>query len=64
MLNLLDIKQVIYKLHVSRSTFHEMRKAGQFPPPVRLPNGSPRWREDVVDAWIDRLGQDDGSAQA
>ena len=58
MVRLLDVKEVCRRLNVSRSTLYKMIAAGQFPPPLRLPGGAPRWREDDVDGWIDGLGHD------
>ena len=54
-MRLLDVNEVARRLRVSRSTLYKMVAAGKFPPPVRLPNGAPRWREDDVDGWIDGL---------
>lgn len=55
---LLDVNGVCRKVRVSRSTLYKLIGAGLFPPPIRLPNGAPRWREDDVDGWIDGLGPD------
>lgn len=46
------------KLKVGNTKLHEMIRAGEFPPPIKLPslNGKPGrtsyWSADVVDEWI------------
>lgn len=46
------------KLQVGNTKLHEMIRAGDFPPPTKLPslNGKPGrtsyWSADVVDEWI------------
>jgi prophage regulatory protein len=46
------------KLNVGNTKLHEMIRAGEFPPPIKLPslNGksgrTSYWSADVVDEWI------------
>ena len=60
---LLTVKQVAAQLRVSRSTLYKMLEDRVFPAaPIRLPNGDPRWPQEVVDAWVDsRRCDGDGS---
>lgn len=47
------------KLKVGNTKLHEMIRASEFPPPIKLPglNGTPGrtsyWSAEIVDAWID-----------
>ncbi len=40
------------RLHVSRSTFYAMVRAGEFPRPVRITEQCVGWIESAVDEWI------------
>ena len=52
---LLRARAVAERLSVSKSKLYDMLKRKQFPEaPIRLPGGSPRWPEKMVDAWIER----------
>ncbi len=54
MAQLLTVRSVATQLGVSRSSVYKMLDRGVFPQaPVRLPNGSPRWPQDVVDEWVE-----------
>lgn len=54
MTQLLTVRAVAAQLAVSRSSVYKMLDGGVFPPaPVRLPNGSPRWPQEVVDDWVE-----------
>ena len=54
-MRLLRARAVAERLSVSKSKFYDMLKRQQFPAaPIRLPGGSPRWPEKMVDAWIER----------
>ena len=51
--NLLTVNDIVRLLKISRSTLYKMIANGDFPPPsVRLPNGRPRWFEEVVAEWL------------
>ena len=54
-MRLLRARAVAERLSVSKSKLYDMLKRKQFPEaPIRLPGGSPRWPEKMVDAWIER----------
>ena len=54
MAQLLTVRAVAAQLAVSRSSVYKMLEGGVFPEaPVRLPNGSPRWPQEVVDDWVE-----------
>lgn len=54
-MRLLGPRAVAAKLGVSKSKFYDMLKRKQFPQaPIRLPGGSPRWPERMVDEWVER----------
>ncbi len=60
MTQLLTVREVAAQLAVSRSSVYKMLEQGVFPQaPVRLPNGSPRWPQEVVDEWV-RMRRCDG----
>lgn len=53
-MKLLGPRAVEAKLDVSKSKFYAMLQQKQFPrAPIRLPGGSPRWPEEMVDAWAE-----------
>ena len=54
-ISLVGVGAVCGRCSISRPTLYRLLKAGKFPAPV-YPGGvrSPRWRSDVVTAWIDR----------
>ena len=54
-MRLLGARAVAERLSISKSKLYDMLKRQQFPAaPIRLPGGSPRWPEKMVDAWIER----------
>lgn len=54
-MKLLGARAVAARLAVSKSKLYNMLAKRQFPQaPIRLPGGSPRWPEELVDAWIER----------
>ena len=54
MAQLLTVRAVAAQLAVSRSSVYKMLERGVFPEaPIRLPNGSPRWPQEVVDEWVE-----------
>ena len=61
MAQLLTVRAVAVQLAVSRSSVYKMLEGGVFPQaPVRLPNGSPRWPQEVVDEWVEAHRCDNG----
>ena len=61
MAQLLTVRAVAAQLAVSRSSVYKMLEGGVFPQaPVRLPNGSPRWPQEVVDDWVEAHRCDGG----
>ncbi len=40
-----------------RRTIERMRAAGKLPPPDLFIGNSPRWREETIQAWIERGGR-------
>ncbi len=51
----LRVKDVLTRIAVGRTKFHEMRRDGQFPPPVRLGARAIGWTESSIDGWIANL---------
>ena len=65
MTQLLTVRGVAAQLAVSRSSVYKMLEGGVFPQaPVRLPNGSPRWTQEVVDQWVEAHRCDSGERSA
>ena len=61
MAQLLTVRGVAAQLAVSRSSVYKMLDGGVFPQaPVRLPNNSPRWPQEVVDEWVEAHRRDNG----
>ena len=61
MAQLLTVRAVAAQLGVSRSSIYKMLAGGVFPQaPIRLPNGGPRWPQDVVDEWVEGYRRDGG----
>ena len=61
MAQLLTVRAVAAQLAVSRSSVYKMLDGGVFPQaPIRLPNGSPRWPQEVVDEWVEAHRCDGG----
>ena len=53
---LLTKKEVAAYLRVDRRTLARMITSGRFPPPILISPGCPRWRQETIDAWVDRRG--------
>ncbi len=54
MVRFFTVRAVAAQFAVSRSSVYKMLKGGVFPrAPIQLPNGSPRWSQDVVDDWVE-----------
>ena len=49
---LLNAKDVMAVLGVSRSTLHRLVKAGKFPPPIKL-GAQARWRPDDIESALE-----------
>ncbi len=51
---LLTAREVQQILKIRRDTFYRALRAGRVPAPIRLTGatGHPRWRADVIDAWL------------
>ena len=47
-------------LPISDSTFYRLLRSGKFPEPLRISEKVSMWREDVVHAAIEALGQSNG----
>ena len=52
-LRLLTKKDVAAQLRVDPRTLVRMVAAGQFPPPILISPGCPRWRQETIDEWVD-----------
>ena len=53
--NLLNIKAVLARTSLCRTSVYSMMAAGRFPKPTYPAPRAPRWRSDEVTAWIDML---------
>jgi predicted DNA-binding transcriptional regulator AlpA len=55
---LLTVRQVLEELGgISRRTFYRWRELRTAPRCIRLPNGELRVRRDVLNAWLEDLGE-------
>ena len=52
---LLRINEVTARVGLSRSVVNSKMSLGKFPAPVYPARRAPRWRSDVISAWIDSL---------
>ena len=52
---LLNIKEVVERVSLSRSGIYAMVKLGSFPAPQRVGAKAVRWRASTIQTWIDRL---------
>ena len=50
---LLSWSEVRARIPLSRTTVWVLRRAGQFPEPVRISPGRVAWRSSDVDAWLE-----------
>ena len=64
-ISLIGVTAVCKRCGFSRPTLYRMLKADRFPAPC-YPGGmkSPRWRSDVVTAWIERESEPSAPAAA
>lgn len=60
-MKLLRIGDVIEKTSLSRTTILRMEKAGTFPSPKSVSEGTVAWLEADVDKWIAALQTKEGS---
>lgn len=54
-ISLLTVRDVCARCGLSRPTLYRRIAAGQFPGAVYIGSRSPRWRSDVIDAWMEQL---------
>lgn len=52
---LLRIPEVLQKVNISRATLDKLRRAGKFPPGVKLAPKTIAWRASEIDAWLESL---------
>jgi prophage regulatory protein len=52
---LLRLREVEAKTGIGSTTIYRFMPEGKFPYPVRLGEGSVRWRESDIDRWIAEL---------
>ena len=52
---LLRLKEVMTKTGLGSSTIYRRMADGSFPAAVKIGGVTTRWRETVIDAWIDGL---------
>ena len=55
--SLLNVKETCKRLRVSRSTLYKRVRAGNIPAPVYVTPTAPRWREDEIDAYIEKISE-------
>lgn len=49
---LIRLKEVLYRVGLSRSTIYRWIASGEFPKPVRLSSYIVAWDEQVINDWI------------
>lgn len=54
---LLDQRQIINYLGISRTQLWRVRRAGDFPTPLNLSQGINRWRLSQLQDWLQRKEQ-------
>ena len=54
---ILRLKEVLRRVALSESTIRRERRAGRFPQPVKLSNGTVGWYENEIDAWLANRGR-------
>jgi predicted DNA-binding transcriptional regulator AlpA len=52
---MLNTKDIISRLKVSRMFLHRHIKDGSFPAPFYIGNRSPRWEASQIDEWVKRI---------
>lgn len=51
---LLKISEVCNKVSFSRDTIYKMMSRDEFPKQIKVGKRSVRWKESVIDKWIDQ----------
>lgn len=59
---ILNVKEVCYRVGISRAALYRWVAAGLFPKPVRIGVNRIGWRDYVVEDWIRSLNRDDDSS--
>jgi prophage regulatory protein len=54
---LLRLPAVIERTGISASTIRRLRRANQFPQPIRTSVGTIAWLESDIEAWITRVAK-------
>ena len=54
-IGLLNIREVVTHVRLSRPTIYARLAKGDFPKPIYPAPRCPRWRRDELREWIDRL---------
>lgn len=49
---MLDLRSVVLRTGLSKSTLYRLIKQGSFPPPLRLAARAVRWRSEEIDEWL------------
>ncbi|WP_375188283.1 helix-turn-helix transcriptional regulator [Sphingobium yanoikuyae] len=57
-LDLLTVSDVLAKLHISRTTLYELRKAGDFPRHYCLSPRRIAWPRSTIEDWITQREQE------
>jgi len=52
---LMDVKEVMELVTLSRTTIYRKVKAGEFPAPKRLGSRTMRWKREDVLTWLESL---------
>ncbi|WP_109809642.1 AlpA family phage regulatory protein [Sphingosinithalassobacter portus] len=50
---IIRLKQVVFRVGLSRSTIYEMIAKGRFPRPTKLGKRAVGWRASVIDSWLE-----------
>jgi excisionase family DNA binding protein len=57
----LTVAELCEELGINRSTFYDWRVKGKAPRCIRLPNGELRIRRTDLEAWLDRLADNEAA---
>ena len=61
---LLNIRQVMARVNLSRPTVYSRMAKGHFPKPIYPTPRSPRWRSDEIAEWIETLSAERATGEA